>query len=250
MAPPSPLPVAVIPARFASTRFPGKPLAQIAGRPMIQHVWQRCQDAQAFSEVLVATDDIRIADVVRSFGGVAVMTSLHCATGTDRVAEVARALPAVNVWINVQGDEPLVAPGTLRTLAALFEDPSVEMGTLVRPLEAAEAVTPNVVKAVLALNGDALYFSRANLPFVRDAAHPSFPRHAHLGLYGYRRETLLKLADLPASPLEEAEKLEQLRALEHGIRIRCGHVKEHTIAVDVPEDVARVEALLQAVIPG
>jgi 3-deoxy-manno-octulosonate cytidylyltransferase (CMP-KDO synthetase) len=238
--------VAVIPARYASTRFPGKPLTVIGGRPMIQHVWMRCQEAGCFSDVLVATDDARIADAVQGFGGRAVMTSPACPTGTDRVAEVARARPEADVWINVQGDEPLVDPASLRTLAGLFADAQVQMATLVRPLEAADAVSPNVVKAVLALNGDALYFSRATLPFVREAADgASVRRWAHLGLYGYRRETLLKLATLPETPLERAEKLEQLRALEHGIRIRCGQVQGHTVAVDVPEDVAKVEALLR-----
>jgi 3-deoxy-manno-octulosonate cytidylyltransferase (CMP-KDO synthetase) len=237
---------AVIPARFASTRFPGKPLTLIGGKPMIEHVWNRCQEARAFSEVLVATDDTRIAEVVGRFGGRAVMTSAHCPTGTDRVAEVARGRPEVDVWINVQGDEPLVDPNSLRTLAGLFTDAAVQMATLVRPLEAAEVASPNVVKAVLAQNGDALYFSRAALPFVREAADAGAVRRwAHLGLYGYRRDTLLRLATLPETPLERAEKLEQLRALEHGIRIRCGQVQGHTVAVDVPEDVAKVEALLR-----
>jgi 3-deoxy-manno-octulosonate cytidylyltransferase (CMP-KDO synthetase) len=238
--------VAVIPARYASTRFPGKPLTLIRGVPMIQHVWNRCQEARAFAEVLVATDDARIADTVRGFGGKAVMTRPECPTGTDRVAEVARGRADVDVWINVQGDEPLVDPASLRTLAELFADTQVQMATLVRPLESADAVSPNVVKAVLALNGDALYFSRATLPFVRDAADGAAVRRwAHLGLYGYRRDTLLRLATLPATPLEGAEKLEQLRALEHGIRIRCGHVTGTSVAVDVPDDVARVEALLR-----
>ncbi|WNG14483.1 3-deoxy-manno-octulosonate cytidylyltransferase [Cystobacter fuscus] len=242
----APRPVAVIPARYASTRFPGKPLAPIAGRPMIEHVWRRCQEARVFGEVLVATDDVRIQEAVEGFGGTAVMTSPECATGTDRVAEVARARADVDVWVNVQGDEPLVDPDTLRVLAGLFADPAVEMGTLVRPLEAAEHTSPHVVKAVLALNGDALYFSRALLPFVREPGEASAVRHwAHLGLYGYRRATLLRLAGLSPTPLEGAEKLEQLRALEHGVRIRCGQVAGHTVAVDVPGDVARVEAVLR-----
>ncbi|MCY1044299.1 3-deoxy-manno-octulosonate cytidylyltransferase [Corallococcus sp. bb12-1] len=236
--------VAVIPARHASTRFPGKPLAPIAGRPMIEHVWRRCQEADAFDEVWVATDDARIRDVVEGFGGRAVMTSPACPTGTDRIAEVARTRPDVEVWVNVQGDEPLVDPAALKVLAALFQDDTVHMGTLVRPLEPDELENSNVVKAVLALNGDALYFSRAPVPHVREPGTP-VQRHAHLGLYGYRRDTLLKLATLSPTPLEEAEKLEQLRALEHGLRIRCAQVSWRTVAVDVPEDVARVEALLR-----
>lgn len=242
----SPRTFAVIPARYASTRFPGKPLALIAGRPMIEHVWRRCQEARAFDEVVVATDDVRIQRTVEGFGGTVVMTSPECATGTDRVAEVARAHLDVDVWVNVQGDEPLVDPVSLRVLAGLFVHPEVELGTLVRPLEAAEADNPNVVKAVLALNGDALYFSRSTVPFIREPGEAGGVRRwAHLGLYGYRRGTLLRLAELSATPLEQAEKLEQLRALEHGIRIRCGKVTGRSVAVDVPEDVARVEAAMR-----
>jgi 3-deoxy-manno-octulosonate cytidylyltransferase (CMP-KDO synthetase) len=236
--------VAVIPARFASTRFPGKPLALIAGRPMIEHVWRRCQESRVFSEVLVATDDTRIQETVERFGGRAVMTSPACATGTDRVAEVARQRPDVDVWVNVQGDEPLLDPVALQVLAGLFDDAAVRMGTLVRPLAEDEAANPNVVKAVLALNGEALYFSRGLVPHARDAG-TSVKRWAHIGLYGYRRDVLLQLATLPPTPLEETEKLEQLRALEHGIRIRCGQVAWKTVAVDVPEDVEKVHAVLR-----
>ncbi|WP_164007984.1 3-deoxy-manno-octulosonate cytidylyltransferase [Pyxidicoccus trucidator] len=236
--------VAVIPARHASTRFPGKPLAPIAGRPMIEHVWNRCQEANTFDEVWVATDDERIRATVEGFGGRAVMTRPDCATGTDRVAEVARGRPDVDVWVNVQGDEPLVDPAALRVLAGLFADPGVRMGTLVRPLEADEAGSPNVVKAVLALNGDALYFSRSLVPFVREPG-TSVRRWGHIGLYGYRRDVLLSLAGLAPTPLEEAEKLEQLRALEHGISIRCAQVSWRTVAVDVPEDVAKVETVMR-----
>lgn len=236
--------VAVIPARHASTRFPGKPLALIAGRPMIEHVWRRCQEASAFDEVWVATDDTRIRDVVEGFGGKAVMTSPACPTGTDRIAEVARARPDVEVWVNVQGDEPLVDPAALKVLADLFQDEAVHMATLVRPLAPEEVDNPNVVKAVLALNGDALYFSRATVPHARDPGTP-VRRQAHLGLYGYRRDTLLQLAAFSPTPLEETEKLEQLRALENGLRIRCASVNWRTVAVDVPEDVARVEAVMR-----
>ena len=236
--------VAVIPARHASTRFPGKPLALIAGRPMIEHVWRRCQEANAFHEVWVATDDERIRATVEGFGGRAVMTSPDCATGTDRVAEVARGRPDVDVWVNVQGDEPLVDPAALKVLSGLFADPAVRMGTLVRPLEPDEAASPNVVKAVLALNGDALYFSRSLVPFVREPGTP-VKRWGHIGLYGYRRDVLLSLAELAPTPLEEAEKLEQLRALEHGITLRCAQVSWRTVAVDVPEDVAKVEAVMR-----
>jgi 3-deoxy-manno-octulosonate cytidylyltransferase (CMP-KDO synthetase) len=240
-------PVAVIPARWASTRFPGKPLALLGGKPMVQHVWERCRQSAAFSRIIVATEDARILDAVQGFGGEGVMTSPACATGTDRVAEVARALPDAAVLVNVQGDEPLVSPGALAELAELFDeggDGAVQMATLVRPLREEERGNPNVVKAVLAQNGDALYFSRADLPHLREGGTPA-ARFAHLGLYGYRRDTLLRLAGLPPTPLEESEKLEQLRALEHGLKIRCRITAfESAGGVDSPGDLLRAEALL------
>ena len=241
-------PIAVIPARFASVRFPGKPLAKLCGRPMVQHVYDRCVESGAFARVFVATDDERIADAVRGFGGEVAMTSPSCPSGTDRVAEVARAVPHADILVNVQGDEPLIAPDALRTLTGAFDDPSVQMATLVRPLEDAERDDPNVVKAVLAANGDALYFSRADIPYHRDAgqgcAPAAVPRYAHLGLYGYRRTTLLHLASLAPTPLEQVERLEQLRALEHGIRIRCRLTHHTSVGVDTPEDLARAEKAL------
>ena len=245
-------PLAVIPARWASSRFPGKPLALLGGKPMVQHVFERAVQSGAFSRVLVATDDPRIMEVVQGFGGDAQLTSPDCATGTDRVAEVARLHEEVQVLVNVQGDEPLISPDALRELASAFDDPSVQMATLVRALREDERQNPNVVKAVIALSGDALYFSRADVPFVRDPAtpdpsNPASPlveRWAHVGLYGYRRETLLKLARLPSSPLEELEKLEQLRALEHGIRIRCRRTLFESLGVDTPADLARAEQRL------
>jgi 3-deoxy-manno-octulosonate cytidylyltransferase (CMP-KDO synthetase) len=240
-------PVAVIPSRYASLRLPGKPLARIGDKPMVEHVHERCRESGAFARILVATDDERISEVVRAFGGEAVMTSPQCQSGTDRVAEVARSLPDALTVVNVQGDEPFVAPEVLCQLAALLDDSTVEMATLVRPLEPEERANPNVVKAVLASNGDALYFSRADIPFDRDAqlghAPAGVPRYAHLGLYGYRRETLLKISSLPPSPLERSERLEQLRALEAGIRIRCAHTRHASLSVDTPEDLARAEAL-------
>lgn len=239
-------PLAVIPSRYASVRFPGKPLAMLGGRPLVQHVVDRCTEAQVFSAIIVATDDERIAGAVRHFGGQVAMTSVACPSGTDRVAEVARQHPDAQVLINVQGDEPLISPDALRELAAAFEDPEVRMATLIRPLLPEERQNPNVVKAVLAANGDALYFSRADLPFDRDgSADPSTPRYAHLGLYGYRRETLLEVAGLPPSLLEQTERLEQLRALEAGIRIRCRPTLHASFGVDTPEDLARAEALWQ-----
>ncbi len=236
-------PIAVIPARWASSRFPGKPLAMLSGKPMVQHVWERCRQSNAFVRVFIATDDARIADAVKRFGADVAMTSPDCPSGTDRVAEVARAFPHVQVLLNVQGDEPLVTPEALRELTSAFEDPEVQMATLVRPLRDEERANPNVVKAVLARNGDALYFSRADIPHLREGGAPA-PGFAHVGLYGYRRDLLMKLAQLPPTPLEESEKLEQLRALEHGVKIRCRQTNFESLGVDTPEDLARAEAAL------
>ncbi|MFO0600666.1 MAG: 3-deoxy-manno-octulosonate cytidylyltransferase [Myxococcaceae bacterium] len=241
------LPVAVIPARWASSRFPGKPLALISGRPMIEHVHRRCVEAGCFGEVVVATDDERIARAVSGFGGQVVMTSPSCPSGTDRVAEVARARPGTpdDVFINVQGDEPAVHRDSLRALTALFATATVEMATLVRTLAPEERANPNVVKAVLAEDGRALYFSRADLPFDREGTGRA-PRWAHLGLYGYRRRTLERLATLSPTALEQSEALEQLRALGHGLSIHCAVTPHRAVAVDRPEDVPLAEAALAA----
>jgi len=237
-------PVAVIPARWGSTRFPGKPLVQLAGRSLVVHVLEACRRSAAFSDVRVATDDARIATVVRDAGGLVEMTRPDHPSGTDRVAEVAQRLPpAVGVVVNVQGDEPLVHPDALRALAAAFDGPEVEMATLVRPLRDEERENPNVVKAVFDVHSDALYFTRADVPFSRSGA--GVQRWAHLGLYGYRRATLLRLSTLAPTPLERIESLEQLRALENGIRIRCVPTAHVSIGVDTPEDLERAEALLR-----
>lgn len=239
-------PVAVIPSRYAAQRFPGKPLTLISGKPMVQHVVQRCLEAKCFSRVVVATDDERIRAAVVAFGGEAVMTSPACASGTDRVAEVAATLGLAPeaVVINVQGDEPAVHPRALATLAEAFGDASVEMATLVRALKDEERGNPNVVKAVLDEAGNALYFSRAEVPFQRDAAGAPPERWAHLGLYGYRARVLQRLATLPPTRLEKTESLEQLRALGHGIRIACRVTPYESQAVDRPEDVPLAEAAL------
>ncbi len=214
----------------------------IAGTTMIQHVWRRCHESGAFSRVIIATDDERIAAVARLLGEV-VMTSTSCVSGTDRVAEVARKLPDSTDVANIQGDEPAVHPTSLRQLAHVLEDPEIQMATLVRRLRPEERADPNVVKAVLAINGDALYFSRSDIPHRREEGGAT--AYAHLGLYAYRREVLLRIASLPATPLEEAEKLEQLRALEHGIRIRCVLTAHDSVAVDTPADLARAEAAVR-----
>jgi len=238
--------MAVIPARYGSSRFPGKPLALVAGLAMVHQVWNRCRESGAFAEIAVATDDERIARAVSQFGGTAVMTSPTCHTGTERAAEVARLKPDVEGFANVQGDEPAIHPSALAQLMMAFDDPAVRMATLVRALAATDAGNPNLVKAVLAANGDALYFSRADIPFHRDERKGGLRlRHGHLGIYAYRRETLLTLARLPPSPLEQVENLEQLRALENGISIRCVLTSHSSVGVDAPEDVALAEALLR-----
>ena len=249
--------VAIIPARFASTRLPGKPLSDIHGKSMIERVYERARAAKRPDRVVVATDDERIAAVVRGFGGEAVMTSPDHATGTDRLAEAARSIEA-EVIVNVQGDEPMLDPAGIDAAArALLEDPSLPLSTLSLPLRSVEEMlSPSVVKVVVDARGDALYFSRSPIPHVRLGASAD-PRAAaeaavarglarkHVGLYAYRREALLRFASLPSSPLEEAEGLEQLRALHHGMRIRVVPMDgEGGVAVDTPEDLERVRALL------
>jgi 3-deoxy-manno-octulosonate cytidylyltransferase (CMP-KDO synthetase) len=238
----------LIPARYASTRFPGKPLHPIAGKPLIQHVVERCKLAGSLSEVVVATDDARIRDVARNFCRVE-MTRPDHPSGSDRIAEVA-ARCACDAVVNIQGDEPLIDPHVIDAVAAALADNEMSTAaTVIR--EPAEYDNPNVVKVVVNSAGRALYFSRRTIPYLRDAASRSFaeqlaafPFLKHLGIYGYRRETLLRLVTFPVSPLEAAEKLEQLRALENGIAIAVVKVKYDSVGVDNQEDVGRVEALL------
>jgi len=240
-------PIAVIPSRWGAQRFPGKPLALLRGKPMVRHVVDRCTEARCFELIIVATDDERIAEAVRGFGGQVLLTSPQCPSGTDRVAEVALTLEVSldTPFVNVQGDEPAVHPEALRQLARAFDDPSVRMATLVRPLKEAERANPNVVKAVLDEASRALYFSRADVPFARSAV-PELERWAHLGLYGYRKATLLELAGTPPTALERSESLEQLRALGHGVPLLCVKTTHASQAVDVPADVALAEAELVA----
>lgn len=210
---------------------------------MIEHVYRRCEEARCFDSVVVATDDERIVEAVRGFGGTVQRTSQECVSGTDRVAEVVSTLSHANVVVNVQGDEPAVSPKALQQLARAFDDPAVQLATLVRTLEEAERANPNVVKVVLDQTGHALYFSRADVPFTR--VETGVQRWAHVGLYGYRRDVLLRLAALPPTTLEKTEGLEQLRALGAGIRVRCLPTEHRSRGVDVPEDVADAEAALK-----
>ncbi|OFW14543.1 MAG: 3-deoxy-manno-octulosonate cytidylyltransferase [Acidobacteria bacterium RIFCSPLOWO2_02_FULL_67_21] len=244
-ASPAFLVVAVIPARYHSTRFPGKALADIAGRPMVEHVYRRAAAARGVDAVVVATDDPRIAAAVERFGGIARMTRASHRSGLDRVAEVAADLDCPLV-VNVQGDEPLVEPDMIaEVVAALAGDPAVEMSTVCRRIaEPSEYTDPNVVKVVADRDGNALYFSRAPIPFERGGA--AAPAYKHIGLYAYRRPFLLRLAALPQSPLEQAEALEQLRVLEHGFRIRTVVTQHDSIGVDTPQDLERVRRHLEA----
>ncbi len=240
--------VGIIPARYASTRFPGKPLALIAGKPLVQHVVERCQRANSLAEVIVATDDTRIWEVAQNFCR-AEMTAPGHPSGSDRIAEVA-ARCECDAVVNIQGDEPLIDPAAIDTVAAAVVQ--TEMSTAATLINHPDEYSnPNVVKVVVSAAGRALYFSRRTIPYLRDAASGSvseqlaaFPFLKHLGIYGYRRETLLRLVRFPVSPLERAEKLEQLRALENGIPIAVVKVQYDSVGVDVPADVKRVERLL------
>jgi 3-deoxy-manno-octulosonate cytidylyltransferase (CMP-KDO synthetase) len=234
----------VIPARFASSRLPGKPLLRETGKYLVQHVYEQASRARSAQTVLVATDDARIAEAVRSFGGRVAMTRADHPSGTDRVAEAVRSLDA-DVVVNLQGDEPLIDPASLDQLAELLtNDPAAEMATLAVPIRSAEQWrNPNCVKVVCDARGRALYFSRSPIPFVRDG-EPDFGRQPplilqHLGLYAYRRDFLFRLAALPPVPLEQAEKLEQLRVLAAGHAIRVGVVAHAGLGVDTPEDYER-----------
>jgi 3-deoxy-manno-octulosonate cytidylyltransferase (CMP-KDO synthetase) len=236
--------VGIIPARHASSRFPGKPLAPIAGLPMLQRVYEGARRAKRLRDVLVATDDARIAEACRGFGATALLTSPDHPTGTDRLAEASRGL-ADDIVVNVQGDEPLIEGFVIdAVVAALEETPEAPMATLVHRAEAADLADPNRVKVVVDRRGFALYFSRAPIPHCRDAAAQP-PLWQHVGLYAYRREFLERYVALPPTPLERAEALEQLRALEHGHKIRVGVVEGwRSVPVDVPADVAKVEEIL------
>ena len=237
--------IAIIPARFESTRLPGKPLALIHGKPMIQHVYERTAAARGVERVIVATDDERIRSAVRDFAGEVVMTDPRHASGTDRIAEVAETLDA-EIVVNVQGDLPYLAADMVeRAVAPMLDDASIPMSTLSTPITALEEWrNPNVVKVVCDENGFALYFSRSPIPYRRDAdANTGVLGQRHIGLYVYRRDFLLTFAGLQPTPLEHSEKLEQLRALERGFRIRVVEVEKAAIEVDTPQDLERARAV-------
>lgn len=234
----------VIPARFGSTRLPGKPLADIAGKPMIQRVYERVTNAKKTEVFIVATDDQRVYDAVQSFGGTVVMTDANHPTGTDRLAEVAQQYTDLDVIINVQGDEPMIDANLIDQLAELFEsDDALQMATVATPLLEEEYDEPSAVKVILNKRNDAMYFSRSLIPY---------PRHdfvntplKHIGIYAYRRQFLLDYAKMEPTAAEQTESLEQLRALENGFAIRVITTDKRFVGVDTPEDLARVNAIFE-----
>ena len=242
---------AIIPARYASTRFPGKPLAVLGGKTVIQRVYE--QVSSVLNEVYVATDDERIFACVNSFGGKAVMTRADHQSGTDRIQEaVEKTSTQTDVIINVQGDEPFIQPSQIQTLMQLFDDPSTQIGTLGKYFENIEAVeNPNSPKIVMDNRGFALYFSRSVIPYIRGKERQNwfgeYPFLKHLGVYAYRREVLAEVTKLPQSSLEKAESLEQLRWLQNGYRIRVGLTDVETVGIDTPEDLQRAEAFLNQI---
>lgn len=248
-APSTPRVVAIIPARYASTRLPGKPLADIAGKPMIQHVYERTRQAALVDDVIVATDDQRIADAVRAFGGRAELTSPDIRSGSDRIAVVARTLPATELIVNIQGDEPLIPSAMIDdAIRPLLHDLSIPVGTLVARITTPEEfLDPHTVKVVLDRNSRCLYFSRSPIPFGRDITIETLlqrcPIYRHIGVYIYRTPFLLRYTTLEQTPLEQAEHLEQLRVLEHGYFIHAVLTAYQSIAVDTPADLERVRAL-------
>jgi 3-deoxy-manno-octulosonate cytidylyltransferase (CMP-KDO synthetase) len=237
----------VIPARYAAVRFPGKPLVEIMGKPMIQHVFEGARKARRATRVLVATEDERIKAAVEKAGGEAILTRADHRTGTDRVAEVAAHI-AADIYINVQGDEPLIDPVTIDAVAAaMLDDESVQLCTPCSAItQKQDIMDPNVVKVVLDFDGKGLYFSRAPIPWVRDTGTTVAARHwKHIGIYGYRRDTLLEFPTLPPGELERIEQLEQLRWLENGFHMQVVESEYDPVSVDVPADVERVEKILR-----
>jgi len=235
--------VGILPARWGSSRFPGKPLHGIAGKPLIQHVWERCTEAACFDQIIIATDDMRIAEAGFAFGAEIALTSPEHKSGTDRIAEVAMKLRKASLIFNIQGDEPLIDPLLLRRLVnEIGKRKKIEIITAATPLGLDASLSEHNVKVVFDSKGDALYFSRSLIPFHRTTAKITF--YKHLGIYGYRRRALLNFVSLRPSLLEQAEQLEQLRALENGMKIRVIVSEVDSIGVDTPEDATEVERLI------
>ncbi len=253
--------IVIIPCRYASTRFPGKPLQSLLGKPLIQHVYERAGNAKKINGIFVATDDQEIFEAVKGFGGQAVMTSAAHKSGTDRITEALLKIEktdenakVADIIVNVQGDEPMIMPEMVDDVVELMNDIRASIGTLARKIDKSDDITdPNVVKVVFDKDSFALYFSRSPIPFHRDISWrdgvklsnlSKFNMFKHVGIYAYRRESLLKFTSLPNSPLEEAEKLEQLRALENSFKIKVKITPYESIGVDTPEDLERVKKCL------
>lgn len=233
---------AVIPARYASSRFPGKPLALLDGKALIQHVYERVQSSQLFSEVIIATDDLRISATAQDFGATVILTDSALPSGTDRVAAVAEVLEADSIILNVQGDEPLISKEVLVCLLNAFDDPDVRMASLMTTIsEAQELKDPNIVKVVCDAKGDALYFSRSPIPYDRDQ-DDQVEYFRHIGVYGFRHQTLMNFVKLGQSYYEKIEKLEQLRALENGISIRMCKTDYQGMGIDTPQDLEKLSS--------
>ena len=243
--------IGIIPARYASTRFPGKPLVDIAGKTMIQRVYEQASKAKSLSKVVVATDDVRIADEVKRFGGEFIFTSTNHQSGTDRCAEVIETLPGYDIVINIQGDEPFIEPAQIELLASCFTEEKVQLATLIKSIQSQESVyNPNSPKVVIDVNGRAMYFSRSPIPFIRNGEPGVWAEkhqfYKHIGIYGYRTESLKAITKLPPSSLEIAESLEQLRWIENGFYIQTKVTDLETVAIDIPEDLLKLNKLLKA----
>lgn len=239
----------IIPARYASTRFPGKPLVEINGKSMIQRVYEQAVKAKSLSEVVVATDDQRIADAVQAFGGNFVITSGNHPSGTDRCAEVAAVMSDYHTIINIQGDEPYIDPQQIDLVASCFQDKDVQLATLIKEIHTAdELFNTNIPKVVINANQQAIYFSRQTIPYLRSVEKEQWlathQYYKHIGIYGYTSAALLAITRLPASSLELAESLEQLRWIENGYRIQTRTTTIETIAIDTPEDLAKINSTL------
>ncbi|WP_431291745.1 3-deoxy-manno-octulosonate cytidylyltransferase [Pedobacter sp. P26] len=243
--------IGIIPARYASTRFPGKPLVDIAGKTMIQRVYEQASKAKSLSKVVIATDDVRIADEVKRFGGEFIFTSSDHQSGTDRCAEVIEQLPGFDIVINIQGDEPFIEPAQIELLTSCFTEEKVQLATLIKSIQSQESVyNPNSPKVVIDVNGRAMYFSRSPIPFIRNGEPGVWAEkhqfYKHIGIYGYRTESLKAITKLPPSSLEIAESLEQLRWIENGFYIQTKVTDLETVAIDTPEDLLKLNNLLDA----
>ncbi|MCX2574415.1 3-deoxy-manno-octulosonate cytidylyltransferase [Pedobacter sandarakinus] len=243
--------IGIIPARYASTRFPGKPLVDIAGKTMIQRVYEQAVKAKCLAKVVVATDDERIANDVQRFGGEFVLTAAHHQSGTDRCAEVMQHFTDFDVVVNIQGDEPFIEPDQIDLLASCFIEDKVQLATLIKPIHNQESVyNPNSPKVVIDVNGRAMYFSRSPIPFIRNGEPGVWAEkhqfYKHIGIYGYRTASLKEITKLPPSSLEIAESLEQLRWIENGYYIQTKVTNIETVAIDTPEDLVKLNKLIEA----